>query len=132
VLSSCLQNEHGLGVQYSRSYYERKNAMAVTITGTIKAGGAYEVNGKKGKQIMIFFTVIDELGNGFACQMWPDDPQHEQLAEVIGFARRRQVQCTVAGYSVRERVDQNGNSRLQANFVVTDVTIPGVFDAQVA
>ncbi len=33
-----------------------------------------EVNGKKGKQIMIFFTVIDELGNGYACQMWPDDP----------------------------------------------------------
>jgi hypothetical protein len=27
--------------------------MAVTIVGTIKAGGAYEVNGKKGKQIMI-------------------------------------------------------------------------------
>jgi hypothetical protein len=106
--------------------------MAVTITGTIKAGGAYEVNGKKGKQTMISFTVIDELGNGYACQMWPDDPQHEQLAEVIGFARRRQVQCTVAGYSVRERVDQNGTTRLQANFVVTDVVIPGVFGAQVA
>jgi hypothetical protein len=106
--------------------------MAVTIVGTIKAGGAYEVNGKKGKQIMISFTVIDELGNGYACQMWPDDPQHEQLAEVIGFTRRRQVQCTVAGYSVRERVDQNGNTRLQANFVVTDVVIPGVFGAQAA
>ena len=106
--------------------------MAVTITGTIKAGGAYEVNGKRGKQIMISFTVIDELGNGFACQMWPDDPQHEQLAGVIGLVRRRQVQCTVAGYSVRERVDQNGNTRLQANFVVTDVVIPGVFGTQAA
>lgn len=106
--------------------------MAVTIVGTMKAGGAYEVNGKKGKQIMISFTVIDELGNAFACQMWPDDPQHEQLAEVIGFARRRHIQCTVAGYSVRERVDQNGNTRLQANFVVTDVVIPGVFETQVA
>ena len=106
--------------------------MAVTIVGTIKSGGAYEVNGKKGKQIMISFTVIDELGNGFACQMWPDDPQHTRLAQVIDQARRRPVQCTIAGYSVRERVDQNGATRLQANFVVTDVVIPGVFDAQVA
>src|SRR5256714_15144643 len=106
--------------------------MAVTITGTIKAGGAYEVNGKKGKQVMISFTVIDELGNGFACQMWPDDPQHEQLAAVIEMARRRQVQCTVAGYSVRERTDQHGNTRLQAHFVVTDVVSPGIFGDQVA
>src|SRR5213595_2558733 len=125
VLSSCLHETYELGVQCFRLLHERKKAMAVTIVGTIKAGGAYEVNGKKGKQIMISFTVIDELGNGYACQMWPDDPQHEQLAGVIGLVRRRQVQCTVAGYSVRERVDQNGNSRLQANFVVTDVVIPG-------
>jgi len=109
-----------------------KNVMAVTILGTIKNGGAYEVNGKKGKQIMISFTVVDELGNGYACQMWPDDPQHAELAEVIGLVRRRQVQCTVAGYSVRERVDQNGNTRLQANFVVTDVIIPGVKSTQAA
>ncbi len=65
---------------------------------------------------MISFAVIDEMGNGYAYQMWSDDLQHEQLAEAIGFARRHQVQCTVAGYSVRERVDQNGNTRLQANF----------------
>src|SRR5215472_8612185 len=132
VLSSCLHSFSLLGTSCLRPYDERKKAMAVTIVGTIKAGGAYEVNGKKGKQIMISFTVIDELGNGYACQMWPDDPQHEQLAEVIGLVRRRQVQCTVAGYSVRERVDQNGNTRLQANFVVTDVVIPGVFDTQAA
>src|SRR5207248_11429644 len=97
------------------SLLRKENAMAVTIIGTIKAGGAYEVNGKKGKQIMISFTVIDELGNGYSCQMWPDDPQHEQLAEVIGLARRRQIQCIVAGYSVRERTDQNGVTRLQDN-----------------
>src|SRR5437764_7792223 len=84
--------------------------MAVTIIGTIKNGGAYEVNGKKGPQVMISFTVIDELGNGYACQMWPDDPQHTQLAQVIEQARRRPVQCTIAGYSVRQRVDQNGNT----------------------
>src|SRR5437764_6099797 len=132
VLLSCLHDAYWPEVKCFRLFHERKNIMAVTITGTIKAGGAYEVNGKKGKQTMISFTVIDELGNGYACQMWPDDPQHEQLAQVIGFARRRQVQCTVAGYSVRERVDQNGTSRLQANFVVTDVVIPGVFGAAVA
>jgi len=122
----------GITISTLRASHERKKAMAVTILGTIKNGGAYKVNRKKGKQIMISFTVIDELGNGYACQMWPDDPQHEQLAEVIGFARRRQVQCTVAGYSVRERVDQNGNTRLQANFVVTDVIIPGVMSTQAA
>ena len=66
--------------------------MAVTIVGTIKAGGAYEVNGKKGKQIMISFTVIDELGNGYACQMWPDDPQHEQGNEAQAEQKQEQEQ----------------------------------------
>ena len=103
--------------------------MSVTIVGTIKNGGAYNIQSKKGPQIMISFTVIDELGNGFACQMWPDDPQHQALAQVIDHARRRQVQCTVAGYSVRERTDQNNVKRLQANFVVTDVTIPELISA---
>ena len=106
--------------------------MAVTIVGTIKNGGAYKVQGKRGEQVMVSFTVVDELGNGYACQMWPDDQQQSALASVIDQARRRQVQCTVAGYSVRKRVDQNNTERLQANFVVTDVVIPGVFDAQVA
>ena len=100
--------------------------MAVTMIGTIKNGGAYNVNSKKGPQIMISFTIVDEVGNGFACQMWPDDPQHQALASVIEHARRKQVQCTVAGYSVRKRQDQNNNERIQANFVVTDVTIPGL------
>jgi hypothetical protein len=77
-------------------------------------------------QIMISFTIVDEVGNGFACQLWPDDPQHQALASVIEHARRKQVQCTVAGYSVRKRQDQNNNERIQANFVVTDVTIPGL------
>lgn len=100
--------------------------MAITMIGTIKTGGAFEVNGKAGKQLMISFTVVDEVGNGFSCQMWPDDPQHQALASVIAQARRHQVQCTVAGYSVRKRIDQNNQERIQANFVVTDVTIPGL------
>ena len=57
--------------------------MAVTMIGTIKNGGAFEVNGKQGKQLMISFTLVDEVGNGFSCQMWPDDPQHQALASVI-------------------------------------------------
>jgi hypothetical protein len=103
--------------------------MAVTIIGTIKHGGAYNVQSKKGPQLMVSFTVIDEMGNGYSCQMWPDDPQQQQLAQVIEHARRQQVQCTVAGYTVRERTDQNGVKRLQANFVVTDVTIPNLISA---
>src|SRR5450755_688380 len=105
---------------------ERSTPMAVTMIGTIKNGGAFEVNGKQGKQLMISFNIVDEVGNAFACQMWPDDPQHQALASVIAQARRKQVQCTVAGYSVRKRQDQNNNERIQANFVVTDVTIPGL------
>lgn len=100
--------------------------MAVTIIGTIKNGGAFEVNGKQGKQLMISFTVSDEVGNGFSCQMWPDDPQHQALASVIAQARRKPIQCTVAGYSVRKRIDQQNQERIQANFVVTEVTIPGL------
>lgn len=103
--------------------------MAVTIVGTIKNGAAYDVQSKKGPQILVSFTVVDELGNGYSCQMWPDDPQHQQLSQVIEHARRQPVQCTVAGYTVRKRNDQNGVERLQANFVVTDVTIPNLISA---
>jgi hypothetical protein len=106
--------------------------MAVTIIGTIKSGGAYTVNGKKGPQTMISFNVVDEIGNTFACQMWPDDQQHSALAQVIDNGRRRRVQCTVAGYSVRMRKDQNGGERPQANFIVSDVTIEGLLAAQPA
>lgn len=100
--------------------------MAVTITGTVRNGGAYEVNSKNGKQTMISFNVVDEIGNAFACQMWQDDPQHQQLAQVIGNARRHPIQCVVAGYTVRMRKFQDGTERPQANFVVTDVKIPNV------
>jgi hypothetical protein len=98
-----------------------KHVMAVTILGTIKSGGAYEVNGKKGKQIMISFNVVDELGNTFACQMWPDDPQHAQLAQQIDQLRRHHIQCEVAGYTVRMRKFADGTEKPQANFVVTNV-----------
>jgi hypothetical protein len=100
--------------------------MAVTIQGTIKNGGAYNVNGKKGQQVMISFTVADEVGNLFSCQMWPDDPQHQQLAQAIERAQRQPVHCTVAGFSVRKRMDKQNQEKLQANFIVTGVTIPNL------
>ncbi len=97
------------------------------FAGTIKAGGAYNVNGKDGSQkIMISFTAVDEMGNSFSCQMWPDDPQHAELASVIGNARRQPVQFTVSGYTVRMRKFQDGTERPQANFVVTDVVFPNM------
>lgn len=94
----------------------------MTFSGTIKAGGAYNVKGKDGSQkIMISFTAVDELGNAYSCQMWPDDPQHAELAGIIADMRRQPVQYTVAGYTVRMRKFQDGTERPQANFVVTDV-----------
>ena len=101
----------------------------VIITGTIKNGGAYNVNSKKGPQTMVSFNIVDEVGNTFACQMWSDDPQQVQLAQVIDNARRRRVQCTVSGYTVRMRKNQDGTERPQANFVVSDVSIEGLLVA---
>ena len=103
--------------------------MAVIMQGTIRNGGAYTVNGKKGPQTMISFNLVDELSNTFACQMWSDDPQQAQLAQVIDQARRRRVQCTVSGYTVRMRKNQDGSERPQANFVVSDVSIEGLLSA---
>ena len=104
--------------------------MSVTIIGTVKNGGAYNVQSKRGPQIMISFNIVDEVGNTFACQMWPDDRQHAALAQVIDQARRQPVQCIVAGYSVRMRKQQDGTEKPQANFVVTDVSIGNLISAQ--
>ncbi len=98
----------------------------ITMQGTIKSGGAYNVKGKKGPQMMVSFNLVDEVGNTFACQMWADDPQQAQLAQVIDNARRRRVQCVVSGYTVRMRKNQDGSERPQANFVVSDVVIEGL------
>jgi hypothetical protein len=103
--------------------------MAATLIGTVKYGGAYSINSKKGPQTMVSFTVVDEMGTGYSCQMWSDDPQQPELAKVIEQARRLPVKCTVVSYTARERTDQNGNKRLQVNFVVTDVSIQGLLSA---
>lgn len=97
----------------------------MSFTGTLKAGGAYHVNGKDGSQkIMISFTAIDELGNAYSCQMWPDDPQHAQLAPAIETMRRQPVQFNVSGYTVRMRKFADGSEKPQANFIVSDVVFP--------
>jgi hypothetical protein len=99
--------------------------MAVTISGTIKSGGAFSYKGKQGPQVLVSFNVVDEVGNMYACQMWPDDEQHPHLAQVFsqGGFQRHPVQCTVAGYTVRMRKFKDGTERPQANFVVTQVQI---------
>ncbi len=94
----------------------------MSFTGTVKNGGAYNVQGKDGSQkIMISFTVADEIGNTFACQMWPDDPQHQQLSSMIANMRRQPIQFDVAGYTSRLRKFQDGHEAPQTNFVVTNV-----------
>ena len=95
------------------------------FTGTVKTGGAYNVQGKNGSQkVMISFTAVDEIGNTYSCQMWDDDPQHADLAGIIGDMRRKPIQFNVAGYTVRMRKFQDGAERPQANFIVSDVVFP--------
>lgn len=99
--------------------------MGMRFTGTVKNGGAYDVKGRDGSvKVMISFTVADELGNTFSCQMWPDDQQHQQLAGVIATMRRQPVGFDVAGYTVRMRKFQDGHEAPQANFIVTNVDFP--------
>lgn len=102
--------------------------MSMTLIGTFKNGGVYEVNGKdNSKKPMISFTMVDALGNSFPCQMWPDDPGFSNLSALIPDLRRKQLQLTVAGYTVRMReFNENGRkvTKPWANFIVTDVVQP--------
>ncbi|GCF08092.1 hypothetical protein [Dictyobacter arantiisoli] len=98
----------------------------MSFFGTVKNGGVFDVKGKDGSsKQLISFTSVDALGNTLSCQMWPDDPQHAQLAPVIASARRQRVQFEIAGYSVRMRVFKDGRTEPQANFIVTNVSFPG-------
>ncbi|GCE17951.1 hypothetical protein [Dictyobacter kobayashii] len=101
----------------------------MTFIGFVKAGGVYDVTPKNKpteKKQMISFTVTDELGNSFACQMWQDDPQFSQLAQVIESARRQPVQFEVAGYTSRLRTFKDGTEKPQTNFIVTRVSLPNM------
>ena|SRR5436190_14938079 len=122
--------------------------MAVTISGTVKFGGAYDVNGKDGsKKVMVSFTVVDQIGNLYACQMWPDNAQHARLVQVISQMRFQSVQVVVQAFSVRLREykdkvpgpgDAVRNGKVvdaSANFIVSQVYFPDypdLFTAQPA
>jgi hypothetical protein len=100
--------------------------MSVTIQGTIKTGGAFAIKTKDKKEMtLVSFVVVDEMGTSYPCQMWPDDPQHEQLIQVIGNARRHPVRCLVSSYSLRMREFKDGRpSQPQINFIVSNIEIP--------
>ena len=105
--------------------------MSVVMQGTIKTSGAYAVKTKKKdgevEQVLISFNVVDELGNQYSCQMWPDDKQHASLAQVIEAARHFPIQCRVVSYVSRMRKFKDGRPDApQTNFIVTDVQIPGI------
>jgi hypothetical protein len=101
--------------------------MSMIFQGTVKSGGVFDVNCKDGsKKTLVSFTAVDEIGNVFACQMWPDDPQQADLARVIEQARRQPIQFEVAGYTVRLRKMKDGTQQAQGNFVVSRVSIPSL------
>jgi hypothetical protein len=104
------------------------------FVGTIVVGNVYDVQPrakKEGdptppKKKMISFTVADELGTKYPCQMWEDDPQFAPLAQVIASARRCPVQMEIASYSLRIRKMPDGKDQPQINFIVTRVAIPNL------
>jgi hypothetical protein len=117
---------------FSSEQTKERGTTMMSFAGFIKAGGLYEVQPKAKKQgdptppkkQMISFTAVDELGNSFACQMWEDDAQFAELAQVIASARRQPVQFEVAGYTSRLRKFQDNTEKPQTNFVVTRVSLP--------
>ncbi|GCE31527.1 hypothetical protein KDA_70110 [Dictyobacter alpinus] len=97
----------------------------MNFIGTLKFGAAYNVDGKdKSKKGMISFTVADEIGNTFSCQMWEDDPQFANLAQGIEQMRFQPVQFTIKSYVSRMRTFKDGTERPQTNFIVANVSFP--------
>jgi hypothetical protein len=105
--------------------------MGMTLTGTVKNGGAYTIKGKDGQErVMISFNVADELGNTFSCQMWPDNPQHGELVGIIDRVRYQPVQLMVVSYTSRMRDFKDGRpSAPQTNFIVSNVNFPNLQQA---
>jgi hypothetical protein len=96
------------------------------LQGTVKRGGAYNVKGKDGSEkTLVSFTVADEIGNTYSCQMWPDDQQQADLMQVIGQAQLQPVSCNIVGYRVRMR-QIDGKEQPQVNFVVSNVVLPNM------
>lgn len=98
----------------------------MTFFGTIRTSGIFEVKGKDGSiKQLISFKAVDGLGNVFDCQMWPDDPKHGELLQLIPQVRRRQpVQFEIASYTARLRKYKDGKQEPQLNLIVTNVGFP--------
>ncbi|GCE12116.1 hypothetical protein [Tengunoibacter tsumagoiensis] len=90
--------------------------------GYIKFGNTYPIKMKNGGQKeMVSFTVVDGFGTNYSFQMWPDDPQHAEVAAIIKDARRQPVQVDVASHVARLRKFQDGSEKPQTNFTATNV-----------
>ncbi|GHO88314.1 hypothetical protein [Dictyobacter formicarum] len=108
------------------------SASGLFFSGTVKTGNVFDLNTKNGPSKLISLTAIDEMGNAWPCQMWPDDPQHAQLVPVIASARRQAVGFEVVSYALRMRKFQDGRpDQPQVNFTVSRVSLPGL-NVQVA
>ncbi len=99
----------------------------MTLQGTLKFGAPYNADGKdKSKKGMISFTVADEIGNIYSCQMWEDDPQFADLAQNIERMRFQPVQLVIKSYVARMRKFKDGTEKPQANFIAADVRFPSL------
>ena len=94
----------------------------MTFSGTVRSAGAYEV-GKDGnnKKILLSVVAADEIGNTYCLQMWPDDPQHNEVYQNIANVRHTRISCVIAGYSARMRKMKDGKEQPQANFIMSQV-----------
>lgn len=96
---------------------------AASFVGTLKAGSVQRTEGKKP---FLWFNAVDEIGTTYACQMWSDDPQFNEVAAVLDSGARRQpVQFLVASFTLRERKIKEQTSP-QLNIVVSDVAFPSL------
>jgi hypothetical protein len=91
----------------------------MTFSGTVRTSGAYEVG--KDKKILLSIVAADEIGNTYSLQMWPDDPQHAEIHQIIASARHTRIVCVIAGYSARMRKMKDGKEQPQANFIMSQV-----------
>ncbi len=94
--------------------------MAVFISGKVRTARAFDT--KSGKKLLCI-DITDENANVWACQMWPDDPQQQELLPHIEGMRRQSVQAEVVAPSLRMRkVSKDSNEeKPQLNLVITNV-----------
>jgi hypothetical protein len=94
--------------------------MGALLVGKVKWARAVDVTSHKDGTVstLLTWTVIDDNGTSWPCQMWPDDPQHADLLSLIAQMHRQTIQCEMVSYSVRLRKDTN---QPQVNFIASQV-----------